>query len=125
MRREAGVIGVFGDVSLAAQAVRALRAEGMEVRAAMPAPFPELVRALDRILILHADHEQNASTSTVRLVGSSGAMRGHRMSSTTWSIAVMRTVPAGLSPMSATAAIAARFPLIRVSIFLRTTINKT
>jgi citrate synthase len=32
-----------------------------------------LVRALDRILILHADHEQNASTSTVRLVGSSGA----------------------------------------------------
>ncbi|MET3120518.1 citrate synthase [Oxalobacteraceae bacterium GrIS 2.11] len=32
-----------------------------------------LVRALDRILILHADHEQNASTSTVRLAGSSGA----------------------------------------------------
>ena len=31
-----------------------------------------LVRALDRILILHADHEQNASTSTVRLCGSSG-----------------------------------------------------
>ena len=31
------------------------------------------VRALDRILILHADHEQNASTSTVRLAGSSGA----------------------------------------------------
>jgi len=34
---------------------------------------PVLVRALDRILILHADHEQNASTSTVRLSGSSGA----------------------------------------------------
>ena len=34
---------------------------------------PVIVRALDRILILHADHEQNASTSTVRLVGSSGA----------------------------------------------------
>lgn len=34
---------------------------------------PILVRALDRILILHADHEQNASTSTVRLAGSSGA----------------------------------------------------
>jgi citrate synthase len=34
---------------------------------------PVLVRALDRILILHADHEQNASTSTVRLAGSSGA----------------------------------------------------
>lgn len=32
-----------------------------------------LVRAMDRILILHADHEQNASTSTVRLAGSSGA----------------------------------------------------
>ncbi|MCB1985729.1 MAG: citrate (Si)-synthase [Burkholderiales bacterium] len=34
---------------------------------------PRIVRALDRILILHADHEQNASTSTVRLAGSSGA----------------------------------------------------
>ena len=32
-----------------------------------------LVRAVDRIFILHADHEQNASTSTVRLAGSSGA----------------------------------------------------
>ncbi|HXX82381.1 MAG TPA: citrate synthase, partial [Casimicrobiaceae bacterium] len=32
-----------------------------------------LVKALDRIFILHADHEQNASTSTVRLAGSSGA----------------------------------------------------
>jgi len=32
-----------------------------------------MVRALDRIFILHADHEQNASTSTVRLAGSSGA----------------------------------------------------
>ena len=32
-----------------------------------------LVRALDRIFILHADHEQNASTSTVRIAGSSGA----------------------------------------------------
>ena len=36
-------------------------------------PDPILVRAIDRILILHADHEQNASTSTVRLAGSSGA----------------------------------------------------
>lgn len=36
-------------------------------------PNPVLVQALDRILILHADHEQNASTSTVRLAGSSGA----------------------------------------------------
>ena len=34
---------------------------------------PILVNAMDRILILHADHEQNASTSTVRLAGSSGA----------------------------------------------------
>lgn len=36
-------------------------------------PDPVLVRALDRIFILHADHEQNASTSTVRLAGSTGA----------------------------------------------------
>ena len=34
---------------------------------------PVLARAMDRLLILHADHEQNASTSTVRLAGSSGA----------------------------------------------------
>lgn len=34
---------------------------------------PVLERAMDRILILHADHEQNASTSTVRTAGSSGA----------------------------------------------------
>jgi len=36
-------------------------------------PNPILARAFERILILHADHEQNASTSTVRLAGSSGA----------------------------------------------------
>lgn len=36
-------------------------------------PNPVLAKAFERILILHADHEQNASTSTVRLVGSSGA----------------------------------------------------
>ena len=44
---------------------------------AVPAePFevsPVLARAMDRIFILHADHEQNASTSTVRLAGSTGA----------------------------------------------------
>ncbi len=34
---------------------------------------PVLAKAMDRIMILHADHEQNASTSTVRLAGSSGA----------------------------------------------------
>ncbi|MGO1848277.1 MULTISPECIES: citrate synthase [unclassified Microbacterium] len=34
---------------------------------------PVMVRALERLLILHEDHEQNASTSTVRLVGSTGA----------------------------------------------------
>jgi citrate synthase len=34
---------------------------------------PILAKAMDRIFILHADHEQNASTSTVRLAGSSGA----------------------------------------------------
>jgi citrate synthase len=36
-------------------------------------PDPEVVRALDMLFILHADHEQNCSTSTVRLVGSSEA----------------------------------------------------
>ena len=36
-------------------------------------PNPVLVRAFDRILTLHADHEQNCSTSTVRMVGSSHA----------------------------------------------------
>ncbi len=34
---------------------------------------PVLAKAIDKVLILHADHEQNASTSTVRLAGSSGA----------------------------------------------------
>jgi citrate synthase len=41
-----------------------------------PEPYhvnPVLARAMDRIFILHADHEQNASTSTVRLAGSTGA----------------------------------------------------
>jgi citrate synthase len=36
---------------------------------------PVLEKALNQLLILHADHEQNCSTSTVRMVGSSGAMR--------------------------------------------------
>jgi citrate synthase len=36
-------------------------------------PNPVLAKAMDRIFVLHADHEQNASTSTVRLAGSSGA----------------------------------------------------
>ena len=36
-------------------------------------PDPTISSAMDKILILHADHEQNASTSTVRLAGSSGA----------------------------------------------------
>jgi citrate synthase len=36
-------------------------------------PNPVLSRAVERVLILHADHEQNASTSTVRLAGSTGA----------------------------------------------------
>jgi citrate synthase len=46
------------------------------MRAVPAEPFhvnPVLARAMDRILILHADHEQNASTSTVRLAGSTGA----------------------------------------------------
>src|SRR6185503_5262161 len=49
----------------------------MRMMFAVPAedytPNELLVRALDRTFILHADHEQNASTSTVRLAGSSGA----------------------------------------------------
>jgi citrate synthase len=49
----------------------------MRMMFAVPAeeykPNDVLVRAIDRIFILHADHEQNASTSTVRLSGSSGA----------------------------------------------------
>jgi len=36
-------------------------------------PNPVLAKAMDKIFLLHADHEQNASTSTVRLAGSSGA----------------------------------------------------
>ena len=46
------------------------------MNAVPPEPYvvnPVLSRAMDRILILHADHEQNASTSTVRLAGSTGA----------------------------------------------------
>src|SRR6185295_19442344 len=34
---------------------------------------PAMIRAMNKLMILHADHEQNASTSTVRLAGSSGA----------------------------------------------------
>ena len=36
-------------------------------------PVPEVARALNLLLLLHADHEQNCSTSTVRMVGSSAA----------------------------------------------------
>jgi len=43
------------------------------VRAEPYVPNPVAVRALELMMILHADHEQNASTSTVRLAGSSGA----------------------------------------------------
>jgi citrate synthase len=35
--------------------------------------YPVLAKALDKVFILHADHEQNASTSTVRTCGSSGS----------------------------------------------------
>ncbi len=45
---ERGVLAVFADVAQATRAVRALRDEGIEVRAAMPAPFPELTAALGR-----------------------------------------------------------------------------
>ena len=36
-------------------------------------PDPVLVKAINQLLILHADHEQNCSTSTVRMIGSSSA----------------------------------------------------
>lgn len=48
---------------------------------------PTLERALDMLLILHADHEQNCSTSTVRMVGSSGAN-------------LFSTISAGISALS-------------------------
>ncbi len=48
---------------------------------------PLLAKALDRLLILHADHEQNASTSTVRLVGSTDAT-------------IFSSVSAGISALS-------------------------
>ncbi|MEE2567524.1 citrate synthase [Hyphobacterium marinum] len=57
------------DLDFAANFLRmcfAVPAEDYEVN-------PVMARAMDRIFILHADHEQNASTSTVRLAGSSGA----------------------------------------------------
>jgi citrate synthase len=57
------------DLSYAANFMRMMFAVPAEEYTANPV----LVRALDRIFILHADHEQNASTSTVRLSGSSGA----------------------------------------------------
>jgi hypothetical protein len=45
---ERGVLAVFADVGQAARAIRALRAEGLEVRASMPAPFPEVTAVLGR-----------------------------------------------------------------------------
>ena len=39
---------------------------------------PVLVRAMNKLLILHADHDQNCSTSTVRLVGSAGQRPGQQ-----------------------------------------------
>jgi len=48
MPGERGVLGTFGDPGAAARAVRALRAAGLRVDAAMPAPFPELVEALGK-----------------------------------------------------------------------------
>ena len=47
-------------------------------------PNDVLVRAMDRIFILHADHEQNASTSTVRLCGSVGHQPVSRRSRPAW-----------------------------------------
>ncbi len=57
------------DLSYAANFLHMLHATPCETYE----PSPVLARALDRIFILHADHEQNASTSTVRMAGSSYA----------------------------------------------------
>src|SRR3954470_17619516 len=56
-------------------------------------PNPVLARAMDRIFILHADHEQNASTSTVRLARSSGAQSFRRLAG-----------PSGANPFACIAA---------------------
>ncbi len=45
---ERGVLAIFADPAAAARAIRALRGQGFTVRAAMPAPFPEVVAALGR-----------------------------------------------------------------------------
>jgi hypothetical protein len=46
MRTDRGVLAVFADAALAAEAVESLRAAGLDVRAAMPAPFPVVISAL-------------------------------------------------------------------------------
>jgi hypothetical protein len=48
MPAERGVLGVFADPAAAAGAIRALRGRGFVVRAAMPAPFPEVVAAIGK-----------------------------------------------------------------------------
>jgi hypothetical protein len=48
MPAEAGVLATFREPEAAAEAIRALRARGFRVRAAMPAPFPEVVQAIGR-----------------------------------------------------------------------------
>ncbi len=48
MRADPGVLGAFADPAAAAAATRALRARGFSVRAAMPAPFPEVVAAIGK-----------------------------------------------------------------------------
>jgi citrate synthase len=69
---------IFGRPALRISAQRSrLSSNFLQMCFAVPAEEykvnPVLSRAMDRIFILHADHEQNASTSTVRLAGSSGA----------------------------------------------------
>jgi hypothetical protein len=54
-------------------ALRKVMPRDMGVRAQEWVPDPVLTRAMDVIMILHMDHEQNASTSTVRVAGSSQA----------------------------------------------------
>ncbi len=64
MPASAGVLGTFHEPGAAAEAVRALRAGGFEVRAAMPAPFPEVLEAL------------GGPRSGIGLAAASGALAG-------------------------------------------------
>ena len=76
-------------------------------------PNPVLARAMERILILHADHEQNASTSTVRLAGSTGGRWLGRIGNST-----MKMLPLPLPALSPRHSIRSPVPLNAASVCL-------